>query len=205
MSTLKAIWLDLTSRYSNNHPLIAQLWEEIEKIYSNKKRHYHNLAHLECMLDKALKYRDSLYDLDTVLFSIFYHDIVYDTNRQDNEQQSANIAYDGLTKLGLPSEKITICYNQILATKYHNKADNDTNYFLDFDIAILGESVENYKDYKEKIRKEYAIYPDFIYNKERKKVLLYFLEKENIYHTKTFQVRYEQQARANLITELEGL
>ena len=206
MNISKSIWFELASRYSNNIQLIAQLWTEIEKNYSNKNRHYHNLSHLEYMLDKALYYEDNLNDLDTVLFSIFYHDIVYSSNRQDNEQSSAELAHDRLTKLGLSSEKITNCHNQILATKDHiNSTDNDTNLFLDFDLAILGESPENYKDYSENIRKEYAIYPNVLYNKERKKVLLHFLEKKSIYHCKTFQVRYEQQARKNLKAELEKL
>lgn len=206
MNNLKSIWYELTSRYTDSEKLIAELWAEIKKNYSNKKRHYHNLKHLEYTLDKAYAYKDNLNDLDTVLFSLFYHDLIYNAKGQDNEQNSAEMARDRLTRLGVPSDKIVNCVYQIMATKDHKKSsDNDTNYVLDFDLAILGDSPENYLDYTQNIRKEYAIYPDFLYKKKRKKVLQHFLDKERIYNTAVFLENFEQQARANLKAELKGL
>src|SRR5690606_34481974 len=97
---------------------------------------------------------------------------VYNITRQDNEQKSADIAEDRLAKLGVPADKISMCQNQIMVTKeHHDSTDNDTNYLLDFDLLILGDTPENYKDYTKKIRNEYSIYPDFLYKKGRKKVL----------------------------------
>ena len=203
MGDLKAIWFELTARYTDNDQLMEALWVEIEKDYSTKKRHYHTLAHLAYMTAKAVQYKGQLNDFDTVLFSIFYHDIVYNTKRNDNEQKSADVAEDRLTKLGVPTDKITACHHQIIATKNHeDNSDNDTNFLVDFDLAILGDTLENYREYAQQIRAEYAIYPDFLYKKGRRKVLLHFLEMDPIFKTDEFRKRYEQQARENLKAEL---
>ena len=181
MISLKETWEEVASRYSDNTELINKCWIEIEKSYTAKKRHYHNLAHLEYMVDKVNVFRSKLQDLDVILFSIFYHDIVYDTKCQDNELKSAEIAGERLIRLGVTSDKVATCQNQILATKHHQaNSDNDTNFLVDFDLGILGEEQVTYLDYTKKIRAEYSIYPDFLYKRGRKKVLQHFLEMEHI-------------------------
>jgi predicted metal-dependent HD superfamily phosphohydrolase len=116
------------------------------------------------------------------------------------------VAHDQLTRLGIPNDKIARCQQQIIATKEHQyNSDNDTNYLVDMDLAILGESPEIYKDYSGKIREEYAVYPDFLYKKGRKKVLQHFLGMGIIFKTEEFRDIYEQQARENLNTELQEL
>ncbi len=154
----------------------------------------------------SIEYKAYLTDLDTVLFSIFYHDFIYKRRRHNNEQKSADVAKDRLTRLGVPNNKITQCQKQIIATKHHAKSsDSDTNYLLDFDLGILGESPEMYQDYTKKIRKEYTIYPDFIYNPGRKKVLQHFLNMDSLFKTEEFYKNYEPQARENLKAEFHEL
>ncbi|MDX2245424.1 MAG: hypothetical protein SF052_01505 [Bacteroidia bacterium] len=80
--------------------------------------------------------------------------------------------------------------------------DNDTNLFTDADLSILGQKREIYHAYSTNVRKEYAIYPDILYNPGRKKVLQHFLAMEQIFKTPHFQEKYEAQARANLEEEL---
>lgn len=206
MDALKAIWNELALRYTDSAELVAELWTEIDREYSSSERHYHNLTHLVYMTNLAVRYKDNLTDPDTVLFSIFYHDIVYDSKSQDNEQKSADIACDRLIKLGVPADKIADCRHHIIATKDHKDSENnDTNYLVDFDLAILGDTPENYKTYREKIRLEYSIYPDLLYNKGRKKVLQHFLRMDKIFKTVPFHENYEQMARENLRTEFRTL
>lgn len=203
---LREIWNELLSMYTRNHDHIHELWLEIENAHKASWRAYHNLSHVEYMMNHAVKYNTKLLDPDIVRFSIFYHDIVYNINRQDNEEKSSNIAQERMKEIGVPANKIIKCQDQILATKSHKiKEDNDTNFLLDFDLAILGDYPENYKDYKKRIRKEYSIYPDFLYNKGRRKVLQHFLDMERIYKTEEFHACYELPARKNLISELEDL
>jgi len=206
MNELKALWKKLRSRECENTKLVDTFWQEIETKHTNKERFYHTLHHLEYMLNLAMRFESFLNDSDTLIFSIFYHDIIYNPQFQDNEEQSAAIARDRLSQLGVSSDKITKCQEQILATKSHKAgSDSDTNYLLDFDLAILGDSLENYKAYSKNIRAEYAMYSDKHYKEGRKKVLHHFLKMDSIFKTTEFQKNREQRARENLEYELGEL
>ncbi len=206
MDYLKSHFYQLVSAYTNDAEFREQLWKEIVSAYSQKKRYYHNLNHLDYMLRLAEENRDELEDWDVVSFSIFYHDIVYNVKRQKNEERSAEIAAEKLSLLGLEPKRIERCKEQILATKHHKFSDDsDTSYLIDFDLAILGDTFEKYSIYAQNVRKEYSIYPDIFYIKGRKKVVRSFLDSERIFRTKRFFELREKKARDNLRKELEIL
>ena len=195
----------MAGSYTSDVALVDGLWDEIVEHYSTKNRHYHNLGHLEYMIRLAFVYKSEISDFNVLLFSIFYHDIVYNVKRSDNELKSAEIASDRLKRLGLTDTQIRQCHQQIMATKEHDHAEGmDTNFLVDFDLAILGENTEKYSEYTRRVRKEYAIYPDFLYKKGRKKVLRHFLEMDKIFKTKLFIESFEAQARKNIQRELEA-
>jgi predicted metal-dependent HD superfamily phosphohydrolase len=62
-----------------------------------------------------------------------------------------------------------------------------------------------YTQYYQAVRKEYAIYPDLIYNPGRKKVLQHFLSMENIFKTTFFIEKFETTAKLNLQREISLL
>jgi predicted metal-dependent HD superfamily phosphohydrolase len=197
---------DLVQKYTNNSDLVAQLWEEIGGEYSAKGRHYHTLTHLQNLLDALNPVQNLISEADTMLFSVFYHDIVYNPLKQDNEARSAALAADRLTQLRVPPAQIAKCQAQIMATQGHTiSADTDTNLFTDADLSILGQPREIYAAYAAQVRQEYAVFPDLLYKPGRRKVLNYFLQGESIYKSKPFYQGYEQQARANLSWELNQL
>ncbi|WDF48734.1 hypothetical protein PQ459_15490 [Chryseobacterium sp. KACC 21268] len=203
---LKSIFSNLISKFSNDEKLKLDYWQEIEKLYSQKSRKYHNLAHLENMILELENVKDEISDFDTLLFSVFYHDIVYKATSKDNEEKSAEIAKKRLEKINISNERITKIYNQILATKSHKKSDDsDTNFLLDADLAILGKDWNVYENYVRQIREEYSIYPDFLYKPGRKKVLTHFLEFEEIFKTDYFKEKYEKIARENIKREISIL
>lgn len=206
VESLKSLWTKLTSSFSSDSDMIEDFWEEIEKSYTHKERHYHNLSHLAYMLEKAQQHASHIEDFPVLQFSIFYHDIIYNAQRQDNEEKSAEVAQSRLAGLGLSETRIQKCFDQIIATKSHkSEVDNDIHYLLDFDLGILGESYSLYEVYTQNIRKEYSIYPDFMYKKGREKVLQHFLDMERIFKTEAFYSQYENQAKENLKTELDLL
>lgn len=203
---LKSVWLKLNAKYCANEELVQTCWNEIESCYSENTRHYHNLSHLNYLFLKLEDYKSIVKDTDTLMYSIFYHDLVYNPKRNDNELKSANLAKKRLVELGLPLEKVENCFLQIMATKEHTDAvDKDTQILLDMDLGILGEPDEQYQVYIKNIRKEYSMYPNLLYNAGRKKVLKHFLEMSTIYKTKEFQLQYEKRAKRNLLSEFEGL
>ena len=203
---LNLIFSNLISKFSNDGNLKADYWQEIEKSYSQKRRKYHNLLHLENMILELENVKDQILDYETLLFSVFYHDIIYKSTSKDNEEKSAEIAKKSLEKLDISSERVIKIYNQILATKSHQKSkDSDTNFLLDADLTILGKDWNVYENYTNQIRKEYSIYPDFLYNPGRKKVLIHFLEFDEIFKTEYFKEKYEKIARENIQREIELL
>jgi len=200
---LKETFVSLLGRYTRNTELIDELWTEIEKSYSDTKRHYHTLTHLQNMLLQLSEVKSNILNWDAVLFSLYYHDLIYNSLKSNNEEKSAEVAAERMIRLELPLALIDHCKNQILATKLHQKSeDNDTNYFLDADLSILGQSWEKYVDYYKNVRKEYAIYPDLIYKPGRKKVLQHFLSMERIFKTEYFRQKLEATAKENLKKEL---
>lgn len=185
---------------------INSLWKEIETKYAEKGRHYHNLLHLDNMFGELDGVKSNISDFSQVSFSVFYHDIVYNATSKSNEEKSALKAKERLSELGLHQNDIKIIYDQILATQFHQKSeDQDTNYLLDADLSILGKDLETYLAYTRMIRKEYSIYPDLLYKPGRKKVLKHFLELESIFKTDYFREKYEIQARSNITAEIQLL
>ena len=203
---LTDIFLQLVNKYSSNAELATNLWLEIFTKYSEPKRQYHIINHLEAIIIDLTEVKDKIRDWDTTLFAVFYHDIIYKASSNTNEGDSAKLAMQRLSEIGYPSEKVARCANMILATKQHERSeDNDTNYLTDADLAILGKSPYDYQKYTEQIREEYSIYPDFMYNSGRKKALNHFLHMDAIYKTDHFFKKYEKQARVNVKNELETL
>jgi len=203
--TLHQNFKNLIQKYNQDNSLQENLWLEIETYYTSKKRYYHTLNHLDNLFQELFPIKDKLEDWETIQFSIFYHDIIYNASRNDNEEKSAILEIERLKEIGLSENQILKCNHQILMTKSHEISDNDTNYFTDADLSILGKNWETYEEYYKQIRKEYRIYPDFIYNRGRKKALKQFLEMKRIFKTDYFFEKYEKQARLNLQSELEFL
>ncbi|MEK7433509.1 MAG: hypothetical protein AABZ74_10280 [Cyanobacteriota bacterium] len=203
---LKKTFTELLLKYTDNQNLITSLWFEIEKNYSKKKRYYHNLSHLENLMNELDFFKEKIEDLDTLLFSIYYHDIIYNVLKKDNEEKSALLAVKNLELINFPNDKIEKCKNNILATKSHQVSDEyETNFFTDLDLSILGQEWDIYLQYSIKIRKEYSIYPDILYIPGRKKILNSFLSMERIFKTDIFYNKFESNAKNNIKKELEEL
>lgn len=201
---LQGQFLDLIGKYSNDDTFNARCWKEIATNYNSKSRYYHNLRHLENMLQELEIVKQEIQQMDNVLFSIYYHDIIYKPTKSDNEYQSALFFKKRITQTDF--EEIEYCFRQIEATKTHEKSeDKDTNILLDIDLSILGQRQDIYEEYCQQIRQEYRIYPNFLYRKGRSKVLRKMLASSSIYNTPIFQEKYEKQARENLEEELDGL
>jgi len=189
-------------KLSDDQKLRENLWLDIASVYSSPKRHYHNLFHLDHLTGELKPLKNLLKDWDVVVLAIAYHDVVYNIRKQDNEERSAEYAKVKLQTL-LSPERLENCVRMILATKAHNKnPKEDIDYFTDADLSVLGRTESEYFIYVQQIRKEYQLYPNFIYKPGRKKLVQHFLQMSRIYKTEYFYDKYEQQARSNLQKEL---
>jgi predicted metal-dependent HD superfamily phosphohydrolase len=204
---LRAQWVSLASPRTPNPALIESLFDSIVEHYSASERAYHNLSHIQSLLALSESLLDKVQNRDALYFAIWFHDVIYDTKRSDNEEKSAEFAAEALASLGVPEQTITTTREMILATKHHRASDLswDMNAFLDLDVSILGAPEDVYKEYSAAIRKEYSWVPDFLYRKGRMKVLNDFLGRARIYNTVEFSAKYEAQARHNIAEELRTL
>jgi predicted metal-dependent HD superfamily phosphohydrolase len=180
-------------------------WQEVEKAYTGRGRHYHNLNHLGQMATLLLPQRNKLQNENAVWMALFFHDIVYKAARKDNEAKSAETAISFLKKANATEDFIETTARLIHATKHHEAAGGDTDFFTDADLGILGATRHDYETYTWQIRKEYYIYPNLLYKPGRRKVVEHFLAMPRIYKTDTFHKQLEVQARENLQWEWDLL
>ena len=198
-------FIDAVKNYTENSIVIDRLWDDVADHYAEESRHYHTIKHLDALTNELIEVKEQLYDWNLVVVAIAYHDIIYNPQKNDNEEKSADHVAKLLSGL-LDKESLERCRHMILATKNHElNSEKDVNYFIDADLSILGASSEDYQIYTKQIRREYDFYPDIIYNQGRQKVLKHFLGMNKIYKTDYFFKKYEQQARINLTNELKDL
>jgi predicted metal-dependent HD superfamily phosphohydrolase len=191
-------------------PMDAQRDREFARIleaYAQPHRHYHNLDHIDWMIglifetalgDPVLMTRD-------ISLATWYHDVVYDPRRGDNEGRSAEEAAESLSGLGVPVNVTTRVRSLILMTQDHVAPENDpeADLFLDADLGILGADPATYARYADAIRREYSWVNDADFNAGRRKVLLRFLDRKHIYSKHGWHRRHlEERARANLAAEI---
>ncbi|WP_114793204.1 hypothetical protein U0035_14455 [Niabella yanshanensis] len=196
----------LLINYTDNSRITDRYWDEINTCYAEPHRHYHTILHLNNFLKELTAIRTRLENWPAVLFALYYHDIIYDPLRSDNEEQSAILARERMEQISVPGFIIGAVASCIMATRSHEVNDSpDVNYFTDADLSVLGQAPDIYKAYNNNIRKEYRGYPDAIYYRGRKKVLSDFLQMTHIFKTDFFYDKYEEQARINIKAEIAWL
>ena len=200
---LKSEWFNLTDK---TNEISEEIFNSIITAYTNTHRYYHNIDHIGSMIELANEFSDEIHDRSAFYFAIFYHDLIYEPSRNDNEVCSAQCASYDLQKLNIDKRTTRTTTGIIISTEFHNKQrSNDSNLFLDLDLSILGSPKEQYESYMNNIRKEYSIYSDKQYRKGRIDVLQHFLKMQFIYKTTIFRSRFEHSARSNITFELHYL
>lgn len=207
INALKTHYYQLLSLFAIDKQDIEQYWQALCCLYQQPHRFYHNLSHIDAMLDKFLDIQARIDDKSAVLFAIFYHDCIYHTPKksQSNEQLSADYFYQHFHGL-LPDDLVKKVCCFILATERHQLLlqDSDLAYFLDLDLSILAEDHTIYQHYCQNIQKEYAHIHPLLYKMGRAKMLSQFLLKKRIFYSDYF-FRHETTARNNLKNELKNL
>lgn len=206
---LRQQWHDLAAPFMPDTARRDEILVQLFALYSETHRAYHNLGHIHALLFEAedWKQRAQWQDYPSAAFAIWFHDAIYQTRNDDNEERSADFAASSLSALGVPAEIISRVGKMILATKKHaaEGLDDDGKLFLDLDLAILGSAPEIYRAYQTAIRDEYSWVPGFLYRRARRKILQGFLERERLYFTDHLANERERQARDNIARELHEL
>lgn len=175
--------------------------------YSTPGRYYHTLKHIDHVLGTIEILQGYTNNLAAVQLAAWFHDVVYDTQAQDNEQKSADYAFELLSNLGIPESTITTVTRLILNTKDHQAAmdDYDSQVLLDADLAILATNLVQYPEYAHAIRQEYGWVAEAEYITGRRQVLEQFLQRSRIYFTPLMSEFAERSARGNIQEEIQSL
>lgn len=196
-------WLSQATGWGASSEACALVYQELRAAYGSNNRHYHDLGHIEYMLNLANQHEDLISDKSAFYFAVWFHDVVQKFGC-DSEALSAELAEKQLTGLGAPKALINKVQSLVLATKHHENRglEGDEALLVDIDLSILGSQREHYRQYVLGCREEYPI-PDIIYHRGRQNVLKHFLSQTHIFRTEVFRRLFEQQACQNLQWELE--
>jgi predicted metal-dependent HD superfamily phosphohydrolase len=177
--------------------------EELAAAYAAPGRHYHNLAHIEdCLTALARVEHLSPLEREILFAAIWWHDVIYDATRADNEELSAQLAEAHVRK-DIADEVGRL----IRLTKTHDVARDDRlgAVLISIDLSILGAEPARYDAYAAAIRQEFIHVPEADYRAGRARVLGQFAARPVIFPDAAFAARYDRQARENLARELASL
>ena len=171
--------------------------------YSASGRYYHDLTHIEdCLANLDRVAGLSARDREILTQAIWWHDVVYDPTRTDNEERSAQAAEQNVAP-DLRDEVARL----IRLTRTHDVAPGDRlgAILISIDLSILGADAAAYDAYAAAIRREFSHVPEETYRQGRAAVLERFAARPVIYPDAGFAAQLDRQARANIARELAAL
>lgn len=209
-SKLQKQWSDLIQGLAGSPKQTREVWAIIERYYCEPHRNYHNLSHTFALLQHADNVKHEIQDYPVLAFSIWFHDLVYDTRVNDNERKSAELAGELMARLEIENKIVRHVQQCILATARHevpqsNHLAADLPLFLDFDMAIFGAPPDLYQQYSRAIRNEFRWLEAPFYRAGRIKVLKRFSERKHLFFHPAMAAQFDTQARANIAWEIKKL
>jgi predicted metal-dependent HD superfamily phosphohydrolase len=184
----------------------AGVYAELMARYAETHRHYHTARHLDECFTALAEVRATAQRPAEVEVALWFHDAIYDTRRNDNEERSADWARSVLAGAGVAAAVGERVAGLILATRHDATPTGvDAEVLVDVDLAILGASPARFDEYERQVREEYAWVPAAIFARKRREILERLLARPRLYATAAMHDAHEQRARANLARSLERL
>lgn len=212
-------YLHLSAISSDITPDNAQaLWQDIAVRYSEHQRAYHTLDHIQQLFGQFEQIKHRLNEPDIIALAMYYHDVIYEPTRSDNELKSAEFAVEVLGHY-LDADQCQHIYALIMMTASHEidefdewsdivkekNSYSDAAYLLDMDLSILGASWSAYEKYAKAVRQEYLHVSMADYCVGRTEVLKGLLAHPKLYLTDCYYEQLEFQARDNIKREVNSL
>ena len=182
-------------------PEAQKLWSDLSALYQEPHRHYHNLTHIAASLAELDDTGEGTPQLEG---AIWFHDLIYDPTRADNEDTSI-LWFEKATEEWLAPETRSAIARLIAATDFRRPRSDDPDEALmvDIDLAILSAEWPVYDAYRRSVRREYSHVSEEAFRSGRAKVMASFLSAP-IYRTPHFIPR-EASARKNIEREIAEL
>ena len=200
-------WVDVWGTLGvSDSPALRRLYADVRGRYSEPHRHYHTDQHLAECFENVQSIIALAEHPAEVEIGLWFHDVIYDTRRHDNEQRSADWARTAAQELGASAESAQRIYDLVMFTRHASAPVGiDAEVLVDADLSILGAHPARFQEYETQVRREYAWVPDEMFRSGRAEILKEFLARPYVFCTADFRERYEAQARRNLQQSLAAL
>jgi predicted metal-dependent HD superfamily phosphohydrolase len=183
----------------------VDVFDEVHAYYSEPGRHYHTPKHIEHCLrqfDLAVAEMD---DADAVEIAIWFHDLVFEMDSNDNELQSAR-RFAELANDSMESNFKTRVYDLIMATAPPRlPKTNDEEFMLDIDLSSFGLPWDDFVRDSSAVRQESPQLTDAEFFPGQRAFLESLVSREHFYFTEFFRSRIEDTARSNIKRHLKNL
>jgi predicted metal-dependent HD superfamily phosphohydrolase len=175
-------------------------------IYESADRHFHTFEHLKTMfewLDYSINNTCDLEENDIKLLyiAVWYHDAVYDTKSDTNEEDSCTMYLKSDTAKSLTAHDNSIICDLIMATKYHELKPGDTLHNLivlaDLNMLINYLTPEKMIRLEKQVRSEYSYVNELVYCYYR--IIILKKINRNIKLNIKNNIKYLRQRMANYI------
>ena len=154
---------------------LRRLYGDVLGRYSEPHRHYHTRQHLVECFEKVQDIISLAEHQAEVNAGLWFHDAIYDTQRHDNEERSADWARSAARELGASAESARRIYDLIMFTRHAAEPVGiDAQVLVDADLSILAAQPARFREYEAQVRSEYAWVPDEIFRPARAKILKEF-------------------------------
>ncbi|GGE75455.1 DUF4031 domain-containing protein [Nesterenkonia cremea] len=210
---LSRAWSRLGGRLLET-PATPAEWEDLGEglllRWSEHHRSYHALPHLAAVLHGvALLERHGECAAEqgpALLLAAWYHDAVYAGTAGEDEEASARLAEDQLSRM-LPDHLTAETARLVRLTASHSPEEGDHSgaVLVDADLEVLGRERALYRRYAQQVRQDYAHVPEEQFRAGRAQVLQRLLEAPPLFRTTTGRRLWEGQARNNMEQELREL
>jgi len=178
------------------------VFDEIAAHYAAPARHYHTLGHVDDCLARLDEVADLLANPDAVEIAIWFHDVICESGRRDNEAQSARL-YLGRSEGATPRFRLAVC-RMILASRHVASAlCADPGYMVDIDLAGFGLPWPEFRSTTDRIRAEFPHRTDREFAAGLAPFLRALVGRPRMFATEWFHDRCETAARRNVAQLLD--
>jgi predicted metal-dependent HD superfamily phosphohydrolase len=184
---------------------VDDVYQEVYDYYSESGRHYHTPKHIEHCLTQLDLASDGMEDADAVEMAIWFHDLVFDAQAQDNELKSAR-RFVELADDSMDADFKSRVFELIMATAPpRTPKTTDQEFMLDIDLSSFGLPWDDMLRDSIAVRKESATLSDADFFPGQRAFLESLVNREHFYFTDYFRSRIEESARSNINRYLKNL
>lgn len=182
----------------------ADVWSVVWSAYAEAHRHYHGIGHILFCLEQFALVARQLRSPKAVELAIWFHDVIHQPGRSDNEVASA-VLFRRYAE-ALDAELVDAVATMIADTTHRSAPQTqDGKYLVDIDLAGLGQPWTRFSRESESIRDEQLDVSPAAYASAQQAFLGSLIARPHLYRTRFFRERYEMSARDNIRRILKSL